>query len=426
MRDYIFMLLLCSVTMSAVALIYMAVTPILAKYYSEKWRYYAWLIIVAGLIVPFRPQFESAIVKLEIEKPAAIIETAGFVEFIENAEITVVPPGFPYITWWQTAMFIWISGMIIFCGYRMIKHLRFVNIVKRWSKNTPGEYILELFENLKSEMSITRKIELKICPVIYSPILAGLFKPRIFLPETNLTEHELRFILKHELVHYKRKDLLYKYLLFIATAVHWFNPLVYMIARAASAQCEKACDDAVIGDADFTVRKRYALMILDLAKTQSKVQTALITNFYGDKYNMENRLLSIMDTSRKKTGLIILCCMLAATLSMSFIFAVTAYTPEEPLLDLPGFYDMPEEPLLNLSENIDDMPEDSIENNFTLDDDMMKYLTQVILNGDGDVTLHLERTEGDCDDIICIVVVKKDMDGNPIEPNMFYYKERIT
>ena len=51
MQNFIITLLTCSVTMSALALLYMAITPLLAKRYSEKSRYYAWLIIVVGLIV---------------------------------------------------------------------------------------------------------------------------------------------------------------------------------------------------------------------------------------------------------------------------------------------------------------------------------------------------------------------------------------
>lgn len=53
MQNFMIALLTCSVSMSALALFYMAVTPLLARRYSAKGRYYAWLIIVIGLIIPF-------------------------------------------------------------------------------------------------------------------------------------------------------------------------------------------------------------------------------------------------------------------------------------------------------------------------------------------------------------------------------------
>lgn len=52
MQNFIITLLICSITMSALALLYMAATPLLAKRYSVSGRYYAWLIFVIGLIIP--------------------------------------------------------------------------------------------------------------------------------------------------------------------------------------------------------------------------------------------------------------------------------------------------------------------------------------------------------------------------------------
>jgi beta-lactamase regulating signal transducer with metallopeptidase domain len=60
MQSFVIALLTCSVAMSALALLYLALTPLLAKRYSARGRYYAWLIILIGLIVPFRPLFSKA------------------------------------------------------------------------------------------------------------------------------------------------------------------------------------------------------------------------------------------------------------------------------------------------------------------------------------------------------------------------------
>lgn len=53
MQSFILMLLTGSAAMSVVILLYMAIMPLLAKRYSVTGSYYAWLIIVAGLIIPF-------------------------------------------------------------------------------------------------------------------------------------------------------------------------------------------------------------------------------------------------------------------------------------------------------------------------------------------------------------------------------------
>ena len=81
MQDFIITLLVCSVNMSALALFCIAVTPLAAKRYSAKGRYYAWLIIVIGLLIPFRPQWDNAIVQIDVPSrtvaPPAVSASIG-------------------------------------------------------------------------------------------------------------------------------------------------------------------------------------------------------------------------------------------------------------------------------------------------------------------------------------------------------------
>jgi len=130
--------------------------------------------------------------------------------------------------------------------------------------------------------------------------MIGFVNPRILLPKSDIEEDELRFILRHELVHYKRKDLWYKCLVLIATAIHWFNPIVYLMAEAIDILCEMSCDAEVIRSTDADTRQHYSETIIGVVKYQSKMKTALSTNFYGGKKGMKNRIFSIMDTGKKR------------------------------------------------------------------------------------------------------------------------------
>jgi beta-lactamase regulating signal transducer with metallopeptidase domain len=114
-------------------------------------------------------------------------------------------------------------------------------------------------------------------------MLIGLVKPRILLPDRDFVEDELRFIIKHELVHYARKDLVYKCPVMIATAIHWFNPIVYLIARAIGIDCEASCDTAVVKNACADARQHYCETIIGVVKIRSKSIIALSTAFYGGK-----------------------------------------------------------------------------------------------------------------------------------------------
>ena len=321
MQNFILTLFICSLTMSTLALLYMSAMPLLAKHYSEKWRYYAWLIIIIGLIIPFRPQWNNTLFTVEVPS-----STSSIVH-VNSDTPTHFPPTmslFTMVSVWQIIGAVWLAGVIIFIAYNSIKHYRFIKMTKRWSKGVKDGYVIFLLERLSSYMGIAQRIPIYICPCVGSPMMVGLIKPRILLPTLELPQDELCFILKHELVHYKRKDLLYKYFVLAATALHWFNPIVYLVAKAVNIQCETSCDAEILQNADIDTRQFYGETIIGVVKYQVKRKTALSTNFYGGKKGMKNRISSIMDTRTKKAGTFIACLLLLFALSTGVIFAASS------------------------------------------------------------------------------------------------------
>lgn len=331
MRSLMIMLLVCSVTMSALALFYMALTPLLAKRYSATGRYYAWLVLVAGLVIPFRPRFHNAVVKVNMPGQAS----ATTIQIGNRAPVAVpaepaLSSTFSHLAWWQAAAAIWLAGMLLFLVYHAIKHVRFSKLAARWSVNVTDEQTLALFQNLKKEMGVSRDLRLQICDSIGGPMMIGFIRPRILLPKADFAKEELRLILKHELVHDKRKDLWYKCLILLATAIHWFNPIVYLMTKAIGVQCEASCDEEVVRGTDAETRQYYSETIISVVRYRSKRRTALSTHFYGGKKGMKQRIFSIMDMSKKKSGLAVLCGALVLTLGTGGAFATNAKTQIPP------------------------------------------------------------------------------------------------
>jgi beta-lactamase regulating signal transducer with metallopeptidase domain len=341
MQGFMITLLICSVTMSILALLYMAVTPVVSRRYSAKGRYYAWLIIVVGLIIPFRPQFSNAIVQIDVPtwNTLSHISAGSGADFIipDLSDSVILPPSIDLpaynpalppmaasVSWWQIGFAVWLVGLITFLVFHAVRHYRFAKLIKRWGENVT-DWRLALLQSLQEDMGISKRIKLYQSVSMDSPLLFGFVNPCILLPRAELDADELRFILKHELVHFKRKDLYYKCLVLLATAVHWFNPLVYLTARAINAQCELSCDDEVVRGTDAETRQQYSETIIGVIKYHTKLKPALSTNFYGGKKGMKNRISSIMDTSKKRVGGVVMSLALAATLSTSLIFATSAY-----------------------------------------------------------------------------------------------------
>ena len=185
-----------------------------------------------------------------------------------------------------------------------------MKMVSRWSEPVTDLESLKILDSLKSELEVKAQVELSVCQSITSPMLVGFFHPVILLPPVKIADDELSLILKHELIHFRRHDLWYKALILTANVLHWFNPVTYLMAKAAAVQCEISCDELVLQNANFQKRKQYSETIISVARNVTKLRTALSTNFYGGKKGMKYRIFSIMDTKRKKAGIAVLCMAL--------------------------------------------------------------------------------------------------------------------
>ncbi len=324
MRDFLTALLQCSISMSLVTLVYAAILPLLSKRYAAKWRYMVWLVIAAGWIFPFRPQIDLSILPAQMaDIPVTPIQPIMNVipSMADTGGIVNDPATIPL--WWMLAA-IWILGVVSVVLYHALQHGRFMNMVRRWSEPVTDLESLGILDSLKSELEIKTQVKLSVCQSITSPMLVGFFRPAVLLPPMKIAGDELSLILKHELIHFKRHDLWYKALILTATALHWFNPVVYLMAKAAAVQCEISCDALVLQGSDFQQRKQYGETIIGVVRNGSKLRTVLSTNFYGGKKGMKNRISSIMDTRRKKTGVAILCIVLVSIIMTGATLAATA------------------------------------------------------------------------------------------------------
>lgn len=303
--------------MSAIALVYIAITPLLEKKYAAKWRYYSWLVIVIGLIIPFRPHIDTAFIQFDV--PASqplgqqiVITGTGEFDLIGQRQLE----------WYHFACFLWFTGAVTFIIYHCVKHQRFLKIVNRWSEDVTNKQILDTLQRLMGDMGISVQVKLKVCPCISSPMIVNFVNTVILLPSTDFSTDELSFILKHELIHLVRKDLWYRSLVLIATAMHWFNPAVYLMAKAISVQCEISCDEEVVKDAETEGRQKYSATIISVIKSQSRVKTVFSTSFYGGKKGVKKRIFSIMDTGKKKAGVLIFCILFIGTMRTGAVFAI--------------------------------------------------------------------------------------------------------
>lgn len=338
MRTFFIALLQCSITMSFITLLYAAIQSPMAKRYTASGRYLIWLVIAAGWLIPFRPEIELPVLPAQVSDttlvPAVQVITTASGDNLTSTIATTgkTAAGTGQISVWTVVVILWMTGVIAALVYHVLCHRRFMIIVNRWSERVTEPQTCKLFDTLKQEKGIKTDIELKWCSGISSPMLTGLLHPVILIPPVQLAQEEAALILSHELIHYKRHDLWYKIIILMATVLHWFNPVVYLMAREASSQCEISCDALVLREADAGSRRRYGETILAMVRHSNRQHTTLSTNFYGGSRGMKNRMTAIMDTGHKKAAVIVLCLVFAGML----LTGATLASGKEQLISIPG------------------------------------------------------------------------------------------
>lgn len=153
-------------------------------------------------------------------------------------------------------------------------------------------------------------------------MVCGFLKPRVLLPEIELAEEELRYIIRHELIHYKRGDLWFKLLSMLANALHWFNPAVYMASAVFADETELSCDETVLGRTELKKRLDYGASMLEIVK-QCRTAPVLTTGFNPRKRAVKERFENIIDTARKRKGVLIVVSVLLVALIATGIIGCT-------------------------------------------------------------------------------------------------------
>ena len=171
---------------------------------------------------------------------------------------------------------------------------------------------------------------LKLCrsAAVGTPMLLGLWRPVLVLPEREYSEEMLKNIFRHELTHYRRGDLVFKWFAVLVSAVHWFNPMVHIARRELDRACEMSCDERLLRQMDAADKRSYGETLLTLA-ANSLPRRLVATSFATEKRNLKERLEQIM-TYRKMSRATLALLLAAVLLLGGCAAAVGPQTSPEP------------------------------------------------------------------------------------------------
>ena len=206
----------------------------------------------------------------------------------------------------------YLAGAAAFLLCQGVSYVRFRRTVRRWRSGvTRGDYRALLQDTARS-LNVTAP-EMFVCEAISTPAVTGLFRPTLLLPHEGYDLNELRYILRHELCHLKRRDMLLKLVLLAANAMHWFDPVVYLMLRQADEDIELACDSAATDGLDRAERAAYSRTLLAAVQGHVRAQPAP-TCFGGTVERLKRRITNVLG-AQKKRGLGVVALVLALTLT---------------------------------------------------------------------------------------------------------------
>lgn len=184
---------------------------------------------------------------------------------------------------------LWAAGFLGALAHRGVAYVRMCRELRRTLRPAgPGERAV--FARLTQGEK--RPPALRVSPAAPTPMLVGLLRPQLILPELELSQEELEGVFSHELTHWRHRDLWIKWLAALAVCVHWFNPAARLLAERLDRDCELYCDQTVARDWDRPRRARYGELLLRLA---AGGKGAPSTALFSQKQRLEERLTAMMN-----------------------------------------------------------------------------------------------------------------------------------
>ena len=209
----------------------------------------------------------------------------------------------------------------------------------RRSRLAPHE-ISELLNVIRTDYGFSKSVQIRISDELTTPAMTGIFRPMILLPdwaEHELDEQQMRFVIVHELIHVEKRDVLIQLAAFLVQVIHWFNPLVYLVARRIESFRELVCDQAVVdrmGQGNVCLNeilKCYGQTILQIASRSNDRDKPplLMGRFVGTENQLIKQRIAMLvnrNQSRKSNGILFTVC-LATMVAVGFTSAQASPSP---------------------------------------------------------------------------------------------------
>ena len=303
--------------------------PVTKRIFGYSWHYYIWICVLFVMVMPVlfnvktpimpniaaqTVQTEQTVVNVQSEKaenqaPKNIVQNQ---DFAQKAFVI-----------WDRIMHnkmnilsrVWLVGAVVLLLVYIIGYIRLTHKIRE------NSVIIQCPELINFT---GKSVTVRVWENTSAPFMTGIFKPTLVLPNGEISAEQLNYILRHEMTHFKRHDILYKWFAELVKCVHWFNPIVWYVSNQIAAECEISCDMAVTKNMSDGEKMGYINTILSLLPRDKSNYLSLTTQMASGKKVLKRRFTMIKNkktTSKFMSGLsaVIAVIMLSTTVFASGI-----------------------------------------------------------------------------------------------------------
>ena len=325
---------------------------------SARWKYIIWLLIALSLCVPVRLPANFALVDFKVQRSSQqdvanpktenyaarseesqqITETVSSVssnrksqsETSVQRKSVVYEPG----KWMRIvavmAAVIWLSVAVLKLAGELLAYYFSMRNLERMSLQVSDPVSIQMYRKACKRKHIRRIPELRQNAGLTTPLLAGLFHTKLYLPATGYSAEERKLVFYHELTHYCHRDLWYKMLLRICASIYWFNPFLLILLKEADKDIENLCDTAVINRVNKKDHRLYRQLLLRTVAMNNQIP--YVTASLNDSGMVfKDRILYMVNIRKLRRGILpgILVTVLLA--GSNLVFNVSAGTDPVPV-----------------------------------------------------------------------------------------------
>lgn len=348
MNEALKLILSLSLSGSILAVIVFVMKGLIRHKLSKSVQYYIWIIVLVRLILPFsnegsimndlfyKNSAPITITSQNIENPATVIgENDRRILILPNVNRNLANGVYNYDSdhsryiidlFSQYVFYFWFLGVIITLAVNLTGYVKFLIQLNKGNKEaTEAEQ-----EMLMMLLNGQRNVKLVRNGFATTPMLIGMIRPQIIIPDVDYDGNQLKNILLHEIAHLKRFDIGVKWLTLIATSIHWFNPLMHFIKKEINHACELACDEVVIKKLNDEEKQAYGETLIAVVAENKYPTGVLQATMSEEKRTLKERLISIMNHRQKSRMIVLISFVLLAGTIISAV-ALGAGVGKSPL-----------------------------------------------------------------------------------------------